>query len=282
MGSGIGFVYVTPLSTLLKWFPDNKGTITGLAVAVFGGGSILFKEVIAFFIQKTNVESAFLYLGLLSFTIILIGALLTSLPKHSESSHNQKTNSDYTSKEMMKTRVFYKTWLMYWLGVIPGLLLLGIATNLGLEHHLDLAHAVNLVTILALSNATSRIIMGSLADRFGVLFMIRITFIINIVSLSFILLAPNLLLFYIGIIGVAIGYGGFLTLFPTWTNQRFGSYRYGSNYGIIFQAYGIAAISGIVINKISGSYNNTFFISILAGIIGLLLALNVKQKARSN
>jgi len=279
MGAGVGFVYVCPLSTLIKWFPKNKGTITGLSVAVFGGGSIIFKEVIGFLLKNNDVSQSFLILGLISMVIIILGALLVSLPEGYTKATMVKTDDDYTTTEMIKTTNFKKIWFMYWLAVIPGLLVLGAAKNIGISANLSVAAAGGLVTVLAISNASSRLISGSLSDKFGTLRMLKVIFMITIGSLVIISIFSDVtFLFYMAIIGIAVGYGGFLSLFPTFTNQQFGSYRYGSNYGIVYQAYGLAALSGIFIKSISGSYTNTFIISALAGVIGLAIAFTVKEK----
>ena len=103
--------------------------------------------------------------------------------------------------------------------------------------------------------------------------------ILSLLSLSF--LADIQIMFYLGVIGVAVGYGGFLALFPTFTNQQFGSYSYGSNYGVIYQAYGLAALSGIFIKSVVGTYTNTFIVSAIAASIGLALAFLIKEKHAS-
>lgn len=77
--------------------------------------------------------------------------------------------------------------------------------------------------------------------------------------------------------GVAVGYGGFLALFPTFTNQEFGSYRYGSNYGVVYQAYGLAALTGIMIKRLAGSFTTTFIISAVAAMIGLGIAFMIRE-----
>jgi OFA family oxalate/formate antiporter-like MFS transporter len=278
-GAGVGFVYVCPLSTLIKWFPHNKGTITGLSVAVFGGGSILFKEVIGYLLKNNDVSGSFMYLGILSMVIIIFGAMFVSLPKGYKKSHMIKTDSDFTTKEMIKTTKFKKVWLMYWLAVIPGLLVLGAAKNIGLDAKLTVAAAASLVSILAISNASSRLLSGYLSDKFGTLNILKGVFVITILSLLTIaLFADVTFLFYIGIVGIAVGYGGFLALFPTFTNQQFGSYKYGSNYGIVYQAYGLAALSGIFIKTFVGSYTNTFIVSAVAGAIGLVIAFSIKER----
>lgn len=277
-GAGVGFVYVCPLSTLIKWFPNNKGTITGLSVAVFGGGSILFKEVIGGLLNNYDVSTSFLYLGILSTLIIIIGAQFVGLPKGYEKAVLTKTDNDFTTKEMINTSKFKKVWLMYWLAVIPGLLVLGAAKNIGLDANLSVAMAASLVSILAVANASSRLISGYLSDKFGTLNILKLIFVITITSLVTISIFFNVKpLFYLSIAGIAVGYGGFLALFPTFTNQQFGSYKYASNYGIVYQAYGLAALSGIFIKSIVGSYTNTFIISAIAGTVGLLIAFSIKE-----
>jgi OFA family oxalate/formate antiporter-like MFS transporter len=279
VGAGVGFVYVCPLSTLVKWFPKNKGTITGLSVGVFGGGSILFKQIYQMFIDQQGVSGSFMSIGIMSFIIITIASLFVSLPAGYSKAELKKTDKDFMTSEMVKTGNFYKMWLMYWLAVIPGLLVLGAAKNIGIDAGLSPEVAAGIITILAISNASSRLVSGTLSDKFGTLNVLRTVFVITIVSLvglSF--FASNTVIFYLGLIGIAVGYGGFLSLFPTYTNQQFGSYRYASNYGVIYQAYGLAALSGIFIKSIAGTFTNTFIIASVAAVIGLVISFNLSPE----
>jgi OFA family oxalate/formate antiporter-like MFS transporter len=279
-GAGVGFVYVCPLSTLIKWFPKNRGMITGLSVGVFGGGSIIFQRVISNFLTITDVSGTFFYLGLISMGTILAGALLTNNPADFVKKVGEKGEGDYTTAEMVKTRKFKLVWVMYWLAVIPGLLVLGAAKNIGLEvAGLEAVAATSVISILAISNAGSRLVSGTLSDKFGTLNVLKGIFVIAIISLLFLsFLAQIKLFFYLGVIGVAVGYGGFLALFPTFTNQEFGSYRYASNYGVVYQAYGLAALSGIFIKSLVGSYTNTFILSIFAVGTGLVIAFMLTER----
>ena len=281
-GAGVGFVYVCPLSTLIKWFPKNRGMITGLSVGIFGGGSIIFKEVIARLLVGADVSSAFFNLGLISMGLILVGSIFVNNPEGFKKQSAEKGEGDFTTAEMVKTPKFKYVWFMYWLAVIPGLLVLGAAKNIGIEvAGLEGVVAAGIISILAISNAGSRLISGTLSDKFGTLNMLRAIFVITIaalLSLSF--LAHIKVMFYFGVIGVAIGYGGFLSLFPTFTNQEFGSFRYGSNYGVVYQAYGLAALSGIFIKSMAGSYTNTFIISAVAAVIGLTLSFRISERKK--
>jgi OFA family oxalate/formate antiporter-like MFS transporter len=105
------------------------------------------------------------------------------------------------------------------------------------------------------------------------------SFIITIVSLfALSFLADYKAIFYLAVSGVAIGYGGFLALFPTFTNQEFGSFRYASNYGLVYQAYGLAALSGIFLKSMTGSFTNTFIFSALAASVGFGLSFMIKER----
>ncbi len=280
MGAGVGFVYVCPLSTLVKWFPNKKGTIIGLSVGVFGGGSIVFKEVISILLKGSDVSGAFLSLGLISAALIIIGAQFVNLPKGFEKKAAVKGEGDFSTGEMIRTPKFYITWFMYLLAVIPGLLVLGAAKNIGIEvAGLREVAAAGIITFLAISNAGSRLISGTLSDKFGTLNVLKGIFVITILALlSLSFLADIKFMFYFGVVGVAVGYGGFLALLPTFTNQQFGSYSYGANYGVVYQAYGLAALAGIFIKTMVGSYQNTFIVSSIAACIGLALAFFLKER----
>ncbi len=281
-GAGVGFVYVCPLSTLIKWFPKNRGMITGLSVGVFGGGSIIFQKVISYFLTQGDVSSAFMKLGIISMVLILIGAALTNNPPGFVKQAAQKGPNDYMTKEMIGTAKFKLLWVMFLLAVIPGLLVLGAAKNIGIEvAGFEATAAAGIISVLALSNAGSRLVSGTLSDKFGTLNMLKLIFVITIVSLlglSF--MAQNKTIFYMSVIGVAVGYGGFLALFPTFTNQEFGSFRYASNYGVVYQAYGLAALSGMFIKQMVGSFTTTFIISAVAATIGLMISFAIKERGK--
>lgn len=273
-GAGVGFVYVCPLSTLVKWFPNKKGLVTGLAVGVFGGGSILFKEIITWLLSTYKLSQSFVLLGIVSFIAITIGGLLVNNPKLEKAQVLQKTKEDYEPKEMVGTSRFKMIWLMYWLAVIPGLLILGAAKDIGIiEGGLSEATAGTMITVLALANASSRLISGTLVDRFGITGVLKSVFVLTIVSLLALVYIPGQIIFYLASAGIAAGYGGFLVVFPMLTLKEFGPYRYGSNYGVVFQAYGLAALSGIFIKGLSDGYQLTFIVSAVTSLLGLILLL---------
>ncbi|MBV1758277.1 MAG: MFS transporter, partial [Dethiosulfatibacter sp.] len=104
-GIGVGFVYVCPLTTCIKWFPDKKGFITGIAVGAFGLGSLVFKAIIEYLLEVTGVSETFFYLGVLFMVMTVLGAQFLSVPKNiSLSVVATKAQNDFTMVEMMKTK----------------------------------------------------------------------------------------------------------------------------------------------------------------------------------
>jgi len=124
-GAGVGFAYVCPLSTCVKWFPEKKGFITGVAVGAFGLGSLIFKSVIQFLLINVGVSATFLYLGIIYFALVIIGSQFLVLPPvgYGLNSSNAKAtaiNYDFTTKEMIKTKAFSLIWVMFLFGCFHG------------------------------------------------------------------------------------------------------------------------------------------------------------------
>lgn len=279
-GAGIGFIYVCPLATLVKWFPTHKGLVTGLSVAVFASGSIIYKQLITFLFNNINlnVSQSFLFLGLMSFILIFIGALFTNNPPDYVRHESSITENDVKTRDMIKTRKFKYLWIMYLMAAIPGLFVLGASANIGIEvGGLERSVALGLITILAITNGASRLLAGYLSDKFGPLRIIQLSFIITIVSTLLLITHFNQVMFIIGIAGIVVGYGGFLALFPVYTNRAFGSHWYGSNYSIVYQAYGIASLIGIGgLLVLGGNFTSLFIGVVVTSLIGLILSLRIE------
>jgi OFA family oxalate/formate antiporter-like MFS transporter len=278
-GIGVGFAYVSPLSTCVKWFPHHKGFITGIAVGAFGSGSFVFKTLIEIFLQSVGVTQTFIYLGVIFMVLVVCGASLMKLPNTSSKMTTKQTSMDMSSLEMIKTSRFYYLWIMYLLGSMPGLLVIGLAKDIGLELvGLSPAVAASAVSIIALFNAGGRLICGTISDKLGRINVIIVIFIITIAALLTKALIPlNQTLYYICLIGVAFSFGGFLSVFPAITSELFGVKNLGANYGIIFQAYGISALIGPIIKSFSTGYTQTFLIGAGFGVAGLFLTLLLRK-----
>lgn len=282
-GIGVGFVYVCPLTTCVKWFPERKGSITGIAVGAFGLGSLIFKSIIEFLLASYGVSTTFLYLGIIYLVLIIIGAQFLVVPTPEHNLTYQDSNSSdkmfcFTTKEMVKTKSFYLIWIMFLFGTMSGLLVIGLATDIGvtlvgLSPHV----AANAVAIIGLFNAGGRIILGALSDKIGRIKIVFMMFAITSICMVIMsIVSLNIITFFICLSGIAFCFGGFLSVFPTITGDFYGLKNLGSNYGIIYQAYGLSALLGPIIVSTTGGLKPTFIISAVLSIIGALITFIVK------
>ena len=202
-GSGVGFIYVCQLSTLVKWFRNNKGAITGIATAAFAVGAIIFKQVITSMLEISDttvyttdmVSSTFMTLGIIYAIMTIGGALLLDVPDTEEVCIPSEDSEcrDYETKELLRTPNFYKLLFSDLLALMPGLLIIGLAKDIGTQYigikDSDFITAAALVGYLAFFNAGGRLISGRLADKFGALNIYRSMYITTIVALGFLLIS---------------------------------------------------------------------------------------------
>lgn len=284
-GVGIGFVYVCPLSTCVKWFPDKKGFITGIAVGSFGLGGFLFNSFIQSFIASVGVSKAFFYQGVIYIIIGLIGAQLLRQPKVNTEEVSSKiiNDNEFTVTQMMQTKSFYLIWFIYLTGTITGLLVIGLARDIGIDvAGLAPAVAANAVALAAIFNAVGRITWGILSDKFGRLRVISIMFVLTAIAVGLLsTITPNAWLFFGIVAMIAFCFGGFLAVIPPLTSDYYGIQNFGANYGLVYQGYGIAALVGPMLISLVGGFRPAFLIAALLTIVGLLLSLFVKPPLKS-
>ena len=286
-GAGVGFAYVCPLSTCVKWFPEKKGFITGIAVGAFGAGSLVFKSVIQFFLTNAGVSATFLYLGIIYLVLVVVGAQFLRLPEASgafKSASSSLEGVSLTVSQMIKEKSFYFIWFMFMLGCMPGLLVIGLAKDIGIELvGLDPMLAGNAVALIALFNAGGRLAWGTISDKIGRVEVVLIMFVLTAVSLVALAVLPlNLVLFFVCLAGIACSFGGFLALFPTITGEFFGIKNLGANYGVVYQAYGIAALVGPIIKRNSSGFTQTFMIAAGCAVLGAVLSAMVKSMKKTS
>jgi OFA family oxalate/formate antiporter-like MFS transporter len=281
-GAGVGFAYVCPLSTCVKWFPEKKGFITGIAVGAFGAGSLIFKSIIVRLIDNVGVSSTFLYLGVIYMLLVIIGAQFLRVPQGSTSQLKtamKLERKNYKVKEMMKTKSFYLVWLSYMFACMPGLLVIGLAKDIGTELvMLDPLVATNAVALIALFNAGGRLVWGTVSDILGRVRVVTIMFFLTAIPLLVMsTVQMNLVLFFICLAAIASSFGGFLAVYPTITSDFFGVKTLGANYGIVYQAYGVAALVGPIIKGSATGFSQTFLIAAGFAIAGGLLTFVMKS-----
>lgn len=272
-GIGIGTAYVCPIATCVKWFPDKRGLITGLAVAGFGAGALVFTPVAKSFIADPGIGimKTFLYLGVIFFIAVVIGAQFMKNPPAgykpegwnpaAASASAAAKKADYTWQEMLKTGQFWLLWLTYFAGCTAGLMIIMNTTNIwqstSLLNLFDgantihasvyngiLAAGASAVMIVAILNALGRIIWGKVSDNLGR----KTTLLVMFVYCGIIMLLFNMMktypLYLFGVSSVGFCFGGYLALYPAVTADYFGTINVGANYGWMFTAYGAGGLFG--------------------------------------
>ncbi|MGE5356902.1 MAG: OFA family MFS transporter [Deltaproteobacteria bacterium] len=271
-GIGVGTAYVCPIATCVKWFPDKRGLITGLAVAGFGAGALLFTPVAKSLISNQGIMTTFMYLGVIFFIAVVIGAQFMRVPPTGykpagwnppvQTSTANAVKADFATSEMLKTPQFWMLWLTYFAGCTAGLMIIMNVTNVWqsasfLQHlsggdtiiKADIYKAItaagaSAVMIVAILNAVGRIAWGKISDMIGR----KKTLMIMLVLAGIVMLVLNFLNAYgtyiIGVSLVGFCFGGFLALYPALTADYFGTKNVGANYGWMFTAYGAGGLFG--------------------------------------
>ncbi|MBT2701161.1 OFA family MFS transporter [Bacillus sp. ISL-40] len=280
VGAADGTAYITSLSNLIKWFPERKGLISGISVGAYGTGSLLFKVINGSLIQSVGVSQAFFYWGVIVMILVVGGSFLV---REAKMSHEPQTvggsiQKDYTVKEMLKTKQAYQLFFIFFTACMSGLFLIGIVKDIGVRLvGLDIEAASNAVALVAIFNTSGRIILGALSDKVGRLRVVSGALLVTaaaVTVLSFVQL--NYALFFICVAGIAFCFGGNITVFPAIVADFFGLKNQSKNYGIIYQGFGIGAISGSFIASVLGGFIPTFKLIAVLSIVSLLIALTIK------
>jgi OFA family oxalate/formate antiporter-like MFS transporter len=279
VGFAVGIAYISTLSNLIKWFPDNKGLISGISVGAFGSGSLLFKYVNAALIVNVGVSGAFFYWGAIVMALIVLGSLLLKEPRQITSQpHHGSQGNDFTVRQMLASKESYLLFVIFFAACMSGLYLIGIVKDMGVQlAGMDLATAANTVSAVAIFNTAGRIILGTLSDKVGRMRVISFTMLVTIlaiVALSFMTLSHTL--FFICVGAVAFCFGGNITVFPAIVGDFFGLKNHSKNYGIIYQGFGLGALAGSFIANHFGGFHATFMVMGILSVFSLLITLFIK------
>ena len=279
-GIGIGLGYIVPVATLIKWFPDKRGFITGIAVAGFGAGALLTAPIAKQLVQGVGLFPTFAILGILYLVMVVGAALFMKNPPEGwtpegwepeEEESGERTGVDYELGGALKTWQWYALWALLFLNVTAGIAIISEADPIAQEvSGVAPATAAWLVSIISVGNAAGRFLWAWLSDAIGrkwvflVMFLLQaaLFFLLPVVGVSFVMLA------ILSFIIVSCYGGGFGTM-PAFNADYFGSKNVGMIYGLMITAWGFAGVLGPQLISImydaTRSYAGAFYI--LAGIM---------------
>ena len=294
-GIGLGLGYITPVSTLVKWFPDRRGLATGLAIMGFGFGALVFGPIMAKLFKSISIPTTFYILGSLYFVVMNLSAWYLEPPekgwlpegmrdtKDGKARHQVKADlAQLTAKEAISTPRFYYLWLMLFINVTCGIAVISAASPM-LQEILGLsaASAAAVVGLNGFFNGLGRIFWASLSDKLGRSNIYTIFFVVQIVLF---LCLPNItsaLVFQVLFFVILTCYGGGFSCVPAFIGDVFGTKELARIHGYILTAWSAAGIVGPTIASVVREKTNSYVISfsIFAGFFVVALVISLLMKA---
>ncbi len=267
-GIGLGFAYIIPVSVLVKWFPDKRGLMTGIAVGGFGAGALITAPVATHLIATVGVLTTFLYLGVVFLVVsVAAGSFMQNPPEGYKpegwepSAALQTTESarNFTLGQALGTWQWWALWLLLFLNTCAGISIISQESPMFQElAGVSAAVAAGMVGVVAIGNAVGRVFWASVSDLIPRRFVFLIMFLLQAVLFW---LLPSLgsrgVLTVVAFI-VLLCYGGGFGTMPAFAADYFGPKFVGPIYGLMLTAWGFASAFGPLLiahtRQISGHY----------------------------
>jgi OFA family oxalate/formate antiporter-like MFS transporter len=299
VGVGIGFGYSSATPPALKWFPPAKtGLVAGIVVAGFGLAPVYLAPLTDHLMKTGGVQHAMAFFSVL-FTIVVVGLaqLLQNPPRGftaATSNSSEKTTAlaatNATPAQMLRSPMFYLLWVIYFIGSGAGLMVISSMSGMAKKSMGESAFIA--VAVMAVGNAGGRITAGILSDKIGRRWTLLLVLLIQ-AALMFIAIpvtaskatAPLVIVLLATFIG--FNYGANLCLFPSLTKDFWGLKSFGTNYGVLFTAWGVG---GFVLSRLQqmltvqggGSFQLSFVTAGTLLLVGAALAVFIKTPRQEN
>ncbi len=275
-GCGLGIGYISPVSTLIKWFPDRPGMATGMAIMGFGGGAFIASPLsvwlMAQFTTATHVGvmETFVVMGVVYFCFMMVGAAIVRLPPPGwapedyvvpSESNTMITPHNVYVYEALKTPQFWLIWIVLCMNVSAGIGVLGQASAMSQEMFpgkVTAVAAAGFVGLLSLFNMGGRFFWASISDYIGrkntyfVFFVLGFVLYAAVPSLGE---AGSLGLFVLCFCVILSMYGGGFATVPAYLRDMFGTRYVGAIHGMLLTAWSTAGVLGPVLVNYFRQYN---------------------------
>jgi OFA family oxalate/formate antiporter-like MFS transporter len=286
-GIGVGFAYIVPIAVLVKWFPDRRGLITGIAVGGFGAGALVVAPLATRLIQSVGVLHTFAYLGI-AYLIVTMGTgyFMKNPPDGwkpegwvpSVTQNAQRAATDYTLGGALKTWQWWALWALLFLNTSAGISIISQESPMFQEiGKVSAIAAAGMVGIVAIGNAAGRVFWAWVSDAitrrwtFATMFLLQVALFWALPSLSSVAI-----LTVVSFI-VLMCYGGGFGTMPAFAADYFGSKNVGPIYGLLLTAWGFASAFGPLLiahlRQSSGLY--TSGLHIISGIMAVSMLLPI-------
>ncbi len=307
-GAGIGLGYVCPIAALVKWFPDKKGLITGLAVAGFGFGALIWIKLTSGFKfgpvdlspgwkglygMGWTVSNVFILYGILFAILVSLGSVVMVNPPDgwkpegwsppAGSSAASTGGIDFTVAQMVRTGQFWTLFLTFFVGATAGLMVIGVIQLFGKDvltaggmtpDKANIIAGTAMGLFYALMNGFGRIIWGTLSDKIGrKSAIVSMTALQGLMMIAFYFIGGREWGLYLGAAVIGFNFGGNFALFPAATADYFGNKSVGTNYPWVFMSYGVGGVVGPILGGMMGDAKAWMWAFVPAGIACLVMAV---------
>src|SRR3954463_347762 len=292
-GIGMGMGYITPVATITKWFPDRRGLMTGVAVAGYGAGALIMSPFAARSIVARGVPATFEILGAVYLVLVVAAAQFYCNPPAGWRPANwQPTRTvakaastyDFTVQDAMRTPQFWMLWLILFLNVSAGIMIISQASPMAQQlAHMTPVAAAGMVGLISIFNGAGRVFWAWVSDYLGRARVYLLLYVIQAVIFMMLPRLTNLTLFSAAFAIIGLCYGGGFGTMPSFTADFFGSRFMGGIYGWILLAWGAGAIpSPILIARLrqtTGAYDQAIYAIAGLMLIAIVLPLLVRRPA---
>jgi len=308
-GCGLGLGYISPVSTLMKWFPDRPGMATGMAIMGFGGAAMIAAPLSVWLMSvfstpvHVGVAETFIVMGLIYACFMLVGSAIVRVPAPGWKPFGFVPHAQYkklvTTKDVyvyqaLRTQQFWLIWVVLCMNVTAGIGVLGQASAMSQEMfpgRVTAAAAGGFVGLLSIFNMGGRFVWASLSDHIGRKNTYFIFFALGFVLYALVPYfggAGNLAMFILCFCIILSMYGGGFATVPAYLRDMFGTRYVGAIHGLLITAWSVAGVLGpVLVNYIrqyqidSGvpkaqAYNVTMYIMAGLLIIGFICNFLIK------
>nr|WP_299342952.1 OFA family MFS transporter [Allomuricauda sp.] len=290
-GIGLGIGYITPVSTLVKWFPDRRGLATGMAIMGFGFAALIFGPIMQMLFDGIGVSNAFYVLGAVYMILILISASYMQkppegyVPEGFNPEKGKKIKADIANIDAnasLKTVRFYYMWIMMFINIACGIAIIAAASPM-MQEKLNYSpmEAAAIVGLIGVFNGFGRILWSGLSDYLGRANTYIIFFAFQVLAFYFLPKTSMEIVFLILLFTVITMYGGGFATLPAFLGDLFGTKQLGAIHGMILTAWALAGVVGPtiydVVKKATGSLDAT--LEVFAGlfVVALIVSLLMKR-----
>lgn len=293
-GIGLGVGYISPVSTLVKWFPDRRGLATGIAVMGFGAGASVTGPIAGRLIEVTSIPNTFYILGVMYLLLMSLGASYLERPqagwmppgmKETATSGRVKIKTDLaqmTASEAIKTPRFWLLWTMMFINISAGIMILSVASPMAQEiTGMSVMAAATMVGLIGLFNGAGRIGWAAFSDYIGRQNIYLLFFAIQVVAFFLLPYTSNDVFFSILAFIIVSCYGGGFSCLPAFIGDIFGTKQLGAIHGYLLTSWSMAGIAGpMIVSTVydaTKSYTTTFYIFDLLLVIAFFAAIGLHR-----